>query len=37
MFDALAFEFLGLAMLGLCLVVVALPSRRPPVGHNRRY
>jgi len=36
-FDALVFEFLGLAMLGLCIIVVAFPSRRPPVGHPRRY
>lgn len=37
MFDALVFEFIGLAMLGLCLVVTAFPARRPPVGHARRY
>ena len=37
MFDALVFEFIGLAILGLCLVVIAFPSRRPPVGHARRY
>jgi hypothetical protein len=35
-FDALVFEFLGLAMLGLCLIVVATPSRRAPVGRARR-
>jgi hypothetical protein len=33
----MVFEFLGLAMLGLCIIVVAFPSRRPPVGHTRRY
>jgi hypothetical protein len=35
-FDALVFEFLGLAMLGLCLIVIATPSRRVPVGRARR-
>jgi len=34
--DAFAFEFMGLAMIALCLVVLALPSgRRPP--RNIRY
>jgi hypothetical protein len=28
--DALVFEFMGLAMLALCVVVLAIPSRRPP-------
>jgi len=28
-FDALVFEFMGLAMLALCIVVLAVPSRRP--------
>jgi hypothetical protein len=27
--DALVFEFMGLAMVGLCVVVLALPYRRP--------
>jgi len=35
-FDALVFEFMGLAMLGLCLIVIATPSRRAPVGRARR-
>jgi hypothetical protein len=34
-FDALVFEFIGLAMLVLCLAVLAFPSRRPPVRHAR--
>jgi hypothetical protein len=34
-FDALVFEFMGLAMLALCLVVLAFPSRRRPVRHAR--
>jgi hypothetical protein len=28
--DTLVFEFMGLAMLALCVVVLAVPSRRPP-------
>jgi hypothetical protein len=36
-FDALVFEFIGLAMLALCLVVIAFPSRQPPVGHARKF
>jgi len=28
--DALVFEFMGLAMLGLCVVVLAVPSQRRP-------
>jgi len=31
--DALVFEFMGLAMLALCLLVLAIPSRRRPVRH----
>jgi hypothetical protein len=32
--DALVFEFMGLAMLALCVVVLAVPtSRRPPGRH----
>jgi hypothetical protein len=33
--DALVFEFMGLAMLGLCIVVLAVPSRRPPARYTR--
>jgi hypothetical protein len=29
-FDALVFEFMGLAMLALCVVVLAIPSQRRP-------
>jgi hypothetical protein len=29
--DALVFEFMGLAMVGLCVIVLAVPSRRPSV------
>ena len=35
--DALVFEFMGLAMLALCVVVLAVPSRRPPARHIRDY
>jgi hypothetical protein len=36
--DALVFEFMGLAMLALCVVVLAVPSRRPPAArHIREY
>jgi hypothetical protein len=28
--DALVFEFMGLAMLALCVIVVAVPSSRRP-------
>jgi hypothetical protein len=28
--DALGFEFMGLAMLGLCLIVIAIPPARRP-------
>jgi len=28
--DVLVFEFMGLAMLALCLVVLAVPSQRQP-------
>jgi hypothetical protein len=27
--DALVFEFMGLAMIALCVIVLAVPSRRP--------
>jgi hypothetical protein len=36
-FDALVFAFIGLAMLVLFLIVLAFPSRRPPVRHARDY
>jgi hypothetical protein len=29
-FDALVFEFMGLAMLALCIIVLAVPSGRRP-------
>jgi len=35
--DALVFEFVGFAMLALCVVVLAVPSRRPPARHIRDY
>jgi hypothetical protein len=36
--DALVFEFMGLAMLALCVVVLAVPaSRRPSAGQIRDY
>jgi hypothetical protein len=28
--DALFFEFMGLAMLALCVVVLVVPAQRPP-------
>jgi hypothetical protein len=33
--DTLVFEFMGLAMVGLCVVVLAVPSRRPPARRIR--
>ena len=33
--NAFAFEFMGLAMIALCLVVLALPSGRRPSKHVR--
>ena len=33
--DALVFEFMGLAMLGLCVVVLAVPSGRQSSGRIR--
>ena len=35
--DALVFEFMGLAMLALCVVVLAVSSRRPPARHIREH
>jgi hypothetical protein len=34
--DAFAFEFVGLAMIALCLVVLAMPAARRP-SKNMRY
>jgi hypothetical protein len=34
--DAFAFEFMGLVMIALCLVVLALPAARRP-SRNIRY
>ena len=33
--DAFAFEFMGLMIVGLCLVVLAIPSGRRPSKHIR--
>jgi hypothetical protein len=33
--DALVFEFMGLAMLALCIVVLAIPSQQRPVRRIR--
>ena len=33
--NAFAFEFMGLMMVALCLVVLALPSGRRPAKHVR--
>jgi hypothetical protein len=32
--DALVFEFMGLAMIALCVIVLALPSSRRPPGRR---
>jgi hypothetical protein len=34
--DALVFEFMGLAMLALCVIVLAVPSSRRPSGRHIR-
>jgi hypothetical protein len=34
--DALVFEFMGLAMLALCVVVLAVPSSQRPAGRRIR-
>ena len=34
--DALVFEFMGLAMLALCVVVIAVPSQRQGERVRRR-
>jgi hypothetical protein len=36
-FDVLVFEFMGLAMLALCVVVLAVPSQRRPSRRVRDY
>ena len=35
--DAFAFEFIGMAMIALCLIVLAIPSGRRPSGRVRHY
>jgi hypothetical protein len=35
--DALVFEFMGLAILGLCIIVLAVPSQRRPSRHIGDY
>jgi hypothetical protein len=37
MFDVLVFEFMGLAMLALCVVVLLTPSQRRPSRRVRYY
>jgi hypothetical protein len=34
--DALVFEFMGLAMLALCVIVLLIPSTRRPAGRQLR-
>jgi hypothetical protein len=34
-FDALVFEFVGLAMLALCVIVLVVPAQRRPARHVR--
>ncbi|WP_305710791.1 hypothetical protein [Bradyrhizobium sp.] len=36
-FDVLVFEFMGLAMLALCIIVLATPSQRRRSRHVRDY
>jgi hypothetical protein len=35
--DALVFEFMGLVMLGLCVIVLAVPSGPRPSGKVRHH
>jgi len=35
--DALVFEFMGLVMLGLCVIVLAVPAGRRPSGKVRHH
>jgi hypothetical protein len=34
--DVLVFEFMGIAMLALCVIVLAVPSSRRPSGRQLR-
>jgi hypothetical protein len=34
--DALVFEFMGLAMVALCVIVLVIPSTRRPSGRQLR-
>jgi hypothetical protein len=34
-FDALVFEFMGLAILALCVIVLVVPVQRRPARHAR--
>jgi hypothetical protein len=34
--DALVFEFMGLAVLALCVIVLAVPSARQPTHRSHR-
>jgi hypothetical protein len=35
--DALVFEFMGLMMLALCVIVIAVPSQREPSRRARHH
>jgi hypothetical protein len=35
--EALVFEFIGLAMIALCVIVLAVPSQRRPSGRIRHH
>jgi hypothetical protein len=35
--DALVFEFMGLAMIGLCIIALAVPSGRRPSDRVRHH
>jgi hypothetical protein len=35
MFDHLIIDIIGLALLGLCVAVIAAPAKRPPTGFAR--
>jgi hypothetical protein len=35
--DALVFEFMGLAIVALCVVVLAIPAERRPARHVRDF
>jgi hypothetical protein len=35
--DALVFEFMGLAMLALCVIVIAVPCERRPSERHRHH